>query len=211
MPKRTLLIPVILLLAGCDKSAIRFAKETKKLLQEYQKRVEAQISETEKYQGRHASLSASANWRRLNDTLDVERDERSTELAADYLEGRKPASLYRSQLRAYAQLEYEQRRQSLAANVDGSFPYLERLAALDADKENIQALSKMLGSLAENQSFSKELKDLESLVTDTKTAFDKQVCAELKKKGSAAAEKLRSDRHCMELEKAASQSGGNAK
>jgi hypothetical protein len=160
----------------------------------------------------------------LETALAVDRDERSTELTANYLEDRKPASLYRTELRAYAQSEYETRKSSYAAAIDASLPYVQQLARLQADKETVDALSKALDALQKKRSLKDEAKDLESFVDQTKKDFSLLVCADLKDKKtkldaqantatgktktdlqaqSDAVAKLRTDRHCDDIEKAA--------
>jgi len=218
-------LPLILtvLLTGCDDDAIRFANQTHALLNEYQKRINDQISATSKYYTADSEIGKTEARRQLNSTLSVDRDERSTQLAADYLEGRKPPSLYRTELRSYAQSEYDARKASYAAAVDASLPYVQQLAKLQADKETVEALGKALEALEKKRSLKTEAEDLKGFVDQTKSGFNLLVCADLKtqkadltekiktatgtaktelQSQSDAVDKLRKDRKCDEAEKA---------
>jgi hypothetical protein len=224
MPKKFFLPLLALVLAGCDSTAIEFAKQTRALLNEYQKSINDQISHAAQYYNRDADIAKGAASRQLNDSLAVERDERTNELAADYLEGRKPVSLYRTHLRSYAQAEYDARKASLESAVDTSLPYVQQLAKLEADKETVEALGKALNALQQKRSLKTEATDLEGFVTETKKDFTLMVCTDLKTKQTALATKiaaesgdqktadqaqsdaitkLRTDRKCADLEKAA--------
>jgi hypothetical protein len=213
-----------ILLAGCDSTAIEFAKQTRALLNEYQKKINDQISEATQYYGQDADIAKSAASRQLNDSLGVDREERSSELASDYLEGRKPVSLYRTHIRAYAKVEYDARKDSLQAAVDASLPYVQQLAKLEADKETVEALGKALDALQQKRSLKTEGEDLKGFVAETKKDFGQMVCADLKRQKtdldkriasesgaqktadqaqSDAVAKLRTDRKCDEPKKAA--------
>ncbi len=213
----------LLLLAGCDSTAIEFAKQTRALLNEYQKNINDQTADSMKYYHNDASIAASAAAQQLEGGLGIDRDERATELAADYLEGRKPVSLYRTDIRTYAQLEYDTRKDKLEAAVDAALPYQQQLAKLEANKETIEAVGKALDALQQKRSLKTEAEDLKGFVTDTKTDFSLLVCADLKTKKAAldakiatetgaqkttdqaqstALAQLRTDRKCDDLEKA---------
>src|SRR5258708_1822088 len=81
MKKQIWFVLASLALSGCDGDAIKFATETKKLLDEYQKKIADEIKEANGFYQRNAALQANASWRRLNDSLSATRGERSTALA----------------------------------------------------------------------------------------------------------------------------------
>ncbi len=153
------------------------------MLNEYQKNINDEISQATQYYNQDIYIDITAQKgvaaRQLNDTLAVDRDERTNELAADYLEGRKPVSLYRTHIRAYAQAEYDARKDSLESAVDASLPYAQQLVQLQADKETIQALSKALDALEKKRDLKTEGEDLKGFVTETKKDFTLLVCADL--------------------------------
>ena len=219
-------LPLILavFLAGCDGDAIEFARRTRALLDEYQKKIDIQISAAAKYYMADADIGNSEARRQMNSTVAVDRDERATELAADYLERRKTPSLYRNELRAYARSEYDTRSASYRASIDASLPYVRQLARLEADKETIEGLRKALEALEKKRNILAEAKGSAGLAAETRKDFSLLVCTDLKNQqakltGEAAAAtgsqqtdlqaqtqavaQLRTDRKCDDLEKAA--------
>jgi len=224
MKLNTLPLLLTVFLVGCDGDANKFAQQTHELLNEYRKKINQQISLASKYYNADADIGVSEARRQMSGTLAVDRDERSTELAVNYLEGRKPPSLYRTELRAYAQAEYDARKASYQAAVDASLPYVQQLAKLQADKETVDALGKALDALQKKRGLAVEVKDLDGFVNETKKDFSLLVCTDLKDQKakldaqastavgskktdlqaqSAAVAKLRTDRKCDDLEKAA--------
>jgi hypothetical protein len=181
MRKLWLVLPAFFLLTGCEQRAAEFAKKTDELLTEYQKRIDAQIADTTAYYQRAAAVTASETRRVTLDNLEAERNERTTELEADYRENRKPASLYRTHLRDYANEHFDRQKEWLSADLNASAPYLQQLVALESDKATIEAFSKMLKNLAQPRSAIDEIKDMKKFVDDTKTEFNKLVCADIAK------------------------------
>lgn len=178
-------LPIFLLLTGCEQTAADFAKKTNELLAEYQKRVQEQITETTAYYHQAGTLLGSETRRQTVDSLQTERNERSTELEADYRESRKPSSLYRTHLRDYANLHFEQQRQWLIGDLDASAPFLAQLVALEQDQATIDAFSKMLENLAKPRSARDELKDLSQFVGDSKTQLNTLLCGDITKQITA--------------------------
>lgn len=82
-------------LAGCDGTAIEFAKQTKAMLDAYEKSIDVQIAAETKYYNTDAVIAKSAGSRQFEDSLGATRDELSTELSLAYLEGKKSTGLYR--------------------------------------------------------------------------------------------------------------------
>ncbi|HEY6391523.1 MAG TPA: hypothetical protein VIX89_09605 [Bryobacteraceae bacterium] len=224
MKLNTLPLLLTVFLVGCDGAANKFAQQTHELLNEYRKKINEQISLASKYYTADADIGVNEARRQMNSALAVDRDERSTELAVNYLDGRKPPSSYRTELRAYAQAEYDARKASYQAAIDASLPYVQQLAKLQADKETVDALGKALDALEKKRGLGVEMKDLEGFVNETKKDFSLLVCADLRNQKtkldaqantavgsqktdlqaqSAAVAKLRTDRKCDDLEKAA--------
>ena len=85
-------------LCGCDEEAQNFAVQTLKILEHRSADLTAKIG-AEKTAYSQSSVHAAEDHRALIDiTLRNERNERSTALAADYEEGRKPVSQWRKDL-----------------------------------------------------------------------------------------------------------------
>jgi hypothetical protein len=203
-----IVLAAFLILAGCDQRAAEFAKKADELLTEYQKRIDAQIADATAYYQRAAAVSASETRRVTLESLEAERNERTTELEADYRENRKPASRYRTHLREYANEHFDRQKEWLASDLDASAPYLQQLVALESDKATIEAFSKMLKNLAQPRSAIDEIKDMEKFVAATKTEFNKLVCDDIAEQigklskfpadETAAAAKIRTDKLAAE-------------
>ena len=118
------------------------------MLTEYQKRIDGQIAQSNRHYQRSAALIAAESTRVSLDGLQAERNERSTQLEADYREGRKSVSLYRTDLRDYANSHFQMQKEWLTGDIDASAPYLAQLVALESDKATIDAYSKILKNLA---------------------------------------------------------------
>ncbi|MDQ2945515.1 MAG: hypothetical protein M3Y27_06160 [Acidobacteriota bacterium] len=176
MTKLLITLPAFLVLLGCEQRAAQFAKQADALLIEYQKRIDNQIASSTAYYQRAAALSAAEAARVGIEVLQAERNERATRLEADYRENRRPVSLYRDDLRAYAELDFSHLKAWLSADVDASAPYLQQLVALESDKATIDAFDKILKNLAQPRSIGAEIKDIQQFVADSKTDFDKRVC-----------------------------------
>jgi hypothetical protein len=179
------ILPFCLLLTGCDERAEEFARQTDGLLNEYHKRIDEQIARATAYYQQAATISAAQAERVGLESLQAERNERATHLEADYREGRKPPSLYRSDLRNYAEEDFAHLKDALIADVDASAPYLSQLVTLESDQAVIDAFDKILKNLARPRSIRDEVNDIQQFVTDSKTEFDKLVCSGIAKQLAA--------------------------
>ena len=187
-------LPAFAMLAGCDQRAIEFAKKTGDLLTEYQNRINDQISAANSYYQKGSSLLGIQHQQATLGTLQVERLERRTTLEADYRENRKIVSQYRAELRDYAAFQVDLQKQWLNADLNASAPYLAQLMALESDQVTIEAFQKTLDSLTQPRSFVDEIGEIKKFVADTKTEFNKLICADLATK--ADAKQLEKDQNC---------------
>jgi hypothetical protein len=185
MRKILAVISMSLLLTGCEERVAEFAKRADDLLNEYQKRIDAQITSSTTYYQIAAILSAGSADRVRIESLQAERNERSTQLEADYREKRRPPSLYRNDLRSYAEMDFAQLQARLTADADTSAPYLSQLVALESDKATIDAYDKILKTLAQPRNISAAVSDIQQFVADSKMEFSKLVCDGIAKKLSA--------------------------
>ena len=169
------------LLTGCEQRVAEFAKKTNELLSGYQERIEAQIKLEAAFYQRHAALDDAHMKRLTTGEIDVERDERSWELAARYAADPNLADLYRSDLREYGNIYASKQREWLTADTEGATAIVQQLITLEADKASIEAYRKVLKNLEKPRGIKDELTDLNQFIVETKSEFDKLFCADLKK------------------------------
>ena len=169
-------LPMWLLLTGCGGRVAEFTNKVDDLLGEYQKRINIQVAKSTSYYQTVATLSAGQAERIRIESLQAERNERTTQLEADYGEYRKPISLYRNDLRAYAEADFADLKASLTSGISASSPYLAQLIALESDTATIDAYDKILKNLAQPRNIRAEIGDLQQFVADSKTDFSKLGC-----------------------------------
>ncbi|MGC4049133.1 MAG: hypothetical protein QM757_06410 [Paludibaculum sp.] len=196
-----------LLLTGCDRDAQEFAARTAALLKEYEARLSQEIGESEKHYRRFAAVEADSAHRRAIVDEGVSRREMADRWSADYIERAKQARRVREQLLEVAKAQFEISQKRWLTDVDESRVYLEKLEKLQADKEKVEALGKLLDSLTKKQSLVDQGKEIGKFVEATKVELDRKICAgidtELGKDGvsaerKAALKQLKDDRKCGE-------------
>jgi hypothetical protein len=170
------------LAVACDDKARDFATKTKQILDQRSAQLSAKIGAEKIAYERSAAHAAEDHRALVESSLQNERNERSDALAADYEEGRKPVSLWRKDLADYAQIDYRVNRQLLTDDVEASSRYLNNFAELAVEKDKVDALSKLLASLAKKPTLKSDIEALATFASDTKDEFEKKVCADLKAK-----------------------------
>jgi len=187
--RRDVLLGAVLVSAlssGCDDKALEFAKNTAVILQQRSDQLSTKITAETKAYNSAAATAAEVHRDLADSALRNERNSRTIALAADYDEGRKPVSRWRSDVAEYGQIDYTTTRELLIADLDASSLFLQKLQALKIEQDKVDALAKLLEALANKPSLSQDVAALGSFAQDTKTEFDKKVCAELAKDTSAA-------------------------
>jgi hypothetical protein len=198
-----LLLPLMFTLASCDQKARDFAKDAKTMLDEYAARIDRQIQTESQYYQHYAVLEVKHQHENLVIAERADRAERRSELAVGLAEGSKSELRVRNYLREYAQSEYDSHRDAYIGEVDATRQYLAKLQALQADKDRVEALGKMLDGLSKKLSLTDEVSAIKQTVSDTKTDFDKLICDDIANRLKAATgkdkdslTKLQSDRKC---------------
>jgi hypothetical protein len=166
----------MLTLASCDQKARDFAKNAKVMLDEYSARIDRQIQAESQYYQRDAVLEVKHQHENLVNSAKADRAERRSELAAALSEGSKSELRVRGYLGEYAQSEYNSRRDAYTGEVDATRQYLAKLQTLQAEKDRIEALGKLLDGLSKKLSVADEVGAIKQTVGDTKTDFDKLIC-----------------------------------
>lgn len=198
-----ILLPLILILTGCDQKARDFAKNAEAMLDEYAARIDGQIQAESKYYQRDAVLEVKHQHENLVNATKAERAEQGSELAAALTDESKSTLRIRSYLREYAQSEYTSRRDAYRGEIDATRPYLARLQELQANKDRIEALGKLLEGLSKKLSLADEVNSIKQTVSDSKTDYDKLICDDIATKLKSATgkdkdslTKLQTDRKC---------------
>jgi len=194
-----------LLLSGCDKDAREFASKAAVLLKEYETQLSKEIAESEQYYRHFAAVETDSMRRRTLEEESVARREMADKWSVDYIDRQKNSSRLREQLLEVAKAQFEVSQKRWLNELDESRLYLEKVEKLQADKEKVEALGKLLDSLAKKRSLLEQGKEIGNFVEATKEDLDKRICADIDKKladtsipadRKAALEQLKKDRKC---------------
>lgn len=167
-------------LSGCDDQARHFAAQTLTILQHRSDEIAAKIG-AEKTAYSASAVHAAEDRRALTEiTLRNDRNERSTSLAADYDEGRKPVSQWRKDLAEYGQTDYDTNMAVFSGEVDASSRYLQTFETLTAEQDKVDALTKLLGALAKKQSLKADVGALGQFAEDSSKEFNTKVCGQIR-------------------------------
>lgn len=199
----TILLPLTLALAACDQNARDFARSAKAILDRYAARIDREIGAESQYYQREAALEWKHRHENLVNSVKADRAERGSEAAVEFSGESSPLGI-RTHLREYAQAEYARRRGVWTGEADASRQYLMNLETLQADKDRIRALGKLLDGLSSKKlNLTAEIGAATQAVSDTKTDFDKLICDDLASKLQTASGKdkeslnrLQRDRKC---------------
>jgi Tfp pilus assembly protein FimV len=171
-----LLSAALILLAGCDDKARDFAKNAKVLLDEYSRRIDRQIQVESEYYQRNAVLQVRHQHENAANAARADRSERVVEQA---LRLNPDRTTIRSVLKDYAQSEYNSRRAAYLGETELTRQFLANIQALQADKERIAALGKLLDSLSAKRGTVEQIKAVQQAVGETKDDFDKLICKDI--------------------------------
>jgi len=168
------------LLFGCDDDARKFAEKTKAILDERSAQLSLKIAREKLVYDKESTAARDDHQALVEVTLQNDRNERSDFLAAEYDEGRKPVSQWRTDLAEYARIDYTTNKDLLVSEIDTNSLYLQRLEDLKIEQDKVDALSKLLASLSQKSSLKNDVGSLATFAEDTKKEFDQKVCAQLK-------------------------------
>jgi hypothetical protein len=185
--------------AGCDEEARELAGQAKKVLDQRSQQLSKKIAAEKAAYNASATLAARDHRELVDATLRNERNERADVLAADYVEGRKPVSLWRRDVAEYARIDYTANRELLTADLDESSRYLQTYADLIVEQDKVQALSKLLAALAKEPSLKQDIQALTTFAGDAKEDFDKKVCTALKAKTDSASKSAYKTKKCDDV------------
>lgn len=196
-------VPLALALSSCDRNAREFANSAKAILDDYAARIDRQIQIESQYYQRDAVVEMRHHRENIANSMKADRSERGSDLVVELNAGTKSPLQIRSYLREYAQSEYTKRRDAYNGEVDATRAYLAKLQLLQANKDRIQALGKLLDGLSKKLSVTAEVNAVSQAVSGAKTDFDTLICDDIAARLKTAAgrdkdslKKLQMDRKC---------------
>ena len=198
-----ILLPLSLALSACDQNARDFAANAKAMLDQYAARIDREIGAESQYYQREAVVEVKHRHENLVNSIKADRAERGSETAVELTGGGSPLRI-RTYLREYAQSEYTRRLGAWTGETDSSRQYLANLETLQADKDRIHALGKLLDGLSSKKlNLTAEIGAATQAVRETKIDFDKLICEDVAAKIKTASGrdkeslgKLQADRKC---------------
>ena len=174
---------LVLACSGCDGEARKYAEKLLEVVRLYEEQVERKIAAENRAYQQLASVYERGRADDVVKTLELERSERSWEMADDALLGR-PETFLRSrlqaQLREYALLDFESGVRALTEERDARARFLSQLEDLEFERKKVADFRKALTRLAEPEKFRKQVQDLKTFAQASKEVFNGLVCDDLK-------------------------------
>lgn len=180
-----LLLPLV---SACDEEARQFATRTAEILQQRSAQLSVKIAAESATYNKIAAHALEATRQLADSSLLNERQERAGLLALDYTQGRKPVSRWRTDLTQYTRVDYEVNRKLLTEDMNAQSRFMTQVQALQLEQDKVDALAKLLGTLATNRTLAEDIEAAATFAQDAKAEFDKKVCAQLEKQKSGADE-----------------------
>lgn len=157
-----------------------YVVEVRKVLKTYRTQIQANVKKTRASYNEVGENAAQARQDVADGELRYERARRAERLAADFIEGRKPPAIWKDLVKEFGDFDWRITRELLEKeSIDGS-ELLTGLAALNVEVAKIDALDTLFSVLGKRESVLERLTQLQKFGSDTKTEFDKKVCAGLK-------------------------------
>jgi hypothetical protein len=157
-----------------------YITEVRKVLLKYRTDVGKQIQRQETYHASVAQVAAQGRRDEIDGELRYQRARRSERLAAEFIEGRTPVSIWKDALIDYADLDSRRMRELFIQDTTDGSQLLAGIESLKFDAARVDALDKLLKGLQEPDSLSTQVQLLGKFAADTRGEFDKKVCAALK-------------------------------
>ncbi len=189
-----LLLPSLLFAAepDCAKPSKKnlipcYVTSVRAVVKKYRTELQTQVRQQQTLYDTVASLAFTGRKDARDGELEFQRNLRSESLAAAFAEGRRPTSTWREALLEYANLDLASARADLEAHIAGEASLLAGLDSLQIDLARLDAFDKILASLQSPPTLTDEIAELGNFAQQTKTDFDKLVCAGLKAQLAAEA------------------------
>ena len=168
MLKKIILVTAVLLLTSCGQTrfAEQYATRMAEVLKMYREQIDAKIAAEQQSYVDLAKIYDEANTERIHNAVLLERNVRATQ-TADRLTREKMASPHskvawisqlHSEIRGFAEFDFEQSRSLLTQELDAYKTSLGGLADLAQEQSDLDKLRESLESLAKPQSIGDKLK-----------------------------------------------------
>ena len=172
-----------LLSSGCgDKVAEELAQQLVTVTNSYQEQIDRTNEAERKAYKTLAAIYVEAQRNDVLQSLEQERIERAGKLADETTDAKQtPPTLseIQSQLRDYANFDFENTRRLMKDESEARAQYLAQLAKLSNDSAKVEALSKAFANLAKSKSKVQQVKELAAFFEETKKGVDKLLCEDL--------------------------------
>jgi len=174
---------LISLTSGCgDKAAEDLAQQLIAVAASYQEQVDRTNAAERKAYKKLASTYVEARRNDVFLSLEQERIERAGKIADEATEVKQaPPTLseLESQLREYADLDFESTRKLMKEESEARAEYLSQLAKLNSDSARVEALSRSFSALGKSKTRANEVKEVISFFEEAKKEFDQLFCDDL--------------------------------
>lgn len=172
--------------SGCgDKAAQDLANQLIGVANSYQEQVDRTNDAERKAYKKLASIYVDAQRNNVLLSLRQERIERARLVADEGVETKRvplTISEIESQLREYAELDFEATRKLMKEESEARALYLSQLAKLKSDSVKVEALTQTFAALAKSKTKVDEVKEMITFFQESKKEFDKLFCEDLKAK-----------------------------
>jgi hypothetical protein len=174
------------LTSGCgDKAAEDLAEKLIAVANSYQEQVDRTSDVERKVYKKLASTYVDAQRNNVFGSLAEERIERARLVADEAVEVKRlplTISEIESQLRAYADVDFEATRTLMKDESEARAQYLSQLAKLKNDSVKVEALTQSFSALAKSKTKVDQVKEMIEFFQQSKQEFDKLFCENLKTK-----------------------------
>lgn len=167
-----------------------YIAEVRKIVKKYRSEVREQVEKQESLYVKVAGRAAQGRRDEIDIELRSERTQRSERLAAAFTEGRTPYSKWRDALLEYADIDGKRTRGLFDQDTTSGSELLAGIESLKFDASKADALDKLMAQIAKPDSLADRIAQLRKFAGETKTEFDKKVCAGLKSELAAKAKEV---------------------
>jgi hypothetical protein len=157
-----------------------YVVQVRKVLKTYRTQIQGHVKKTEAAYDEVGAKAAQGRRDVADGELRYERARRSERFAADFLEGRKAIATWKDLLKEYGDFDWRITRELLEKESTDGSELLTGLASLNLEVAKVDALDTLFSALEKPDNILEQLQLLQKFASETRTEFDKKVCAGLK-------------------------------